>query len=99
MRKTHRHRSARRTAGAQTAAGSLATLDLTQTGPDTRGMLYVRHLASVVVLAAALSLGLAQQASASSADVAALQVALKAVGLYPVAVDGVKGPFLSLIHI
>jgi murein DD-endopeptidase MepM/ murein hydrolase activator NlpD len=56
-------------------------------------MRYVRHLAGVVMIAAALSLGLAQQAAASSANVAALQVALKALGLYPVAVDGVKGPF------
>ena len=56
-------------------------------------MRYVRHLAGVVILAGTLSLGLAQQAAASSANVAALQVALKALGLYPVAVDGVKGPF------
>jgi peptidoglycan hydrolase-like protein with peptidoglycan-binding domain len=56
-------------------------------------MRYVRHIAGVVILAAALSLGLAQQAAASSANVAALQVALKALGLYPVSVDGVKGPF------
>jgi peptidoglycan hydrolase-like protein with peptidoglycan-binding domain len=58
-------------------------------------MRYVRHLAGVVLLAGALSLGIAQQASASSANVAALQVALKALGLYPVAVDGVKGPFTA----
>ena len=38
---------------------------------------------------------MAQQATASSANVAALQVALKAMGLYPVAVDGVKGPFTA----
>jgi murein DD-endopeptidase MepM/ murein hydrolase activator NlpD len=56
-------------------------------------MRYVRHLAGVVILAGTLSLGLAQHAAASSANVAALQVALKALGLYPVAVDGVKGPF------
>jgi peptidoglycan hydrolase-like protein with peptidoglycan-binding domain len=56
-------------------------------------MRYVRHLAGVVILAGTLSLGIAQQATASSANVAALQVALKALGLYPVAVDGVKGPF------
>ena len=58
-------------------------------------MRYVRHLAGVVVLAGTLSLGMAQQATASSANVAALQVALKAMGLYPVAVDGVKGPFTA----
>ena len=56
-------------------------------------MRYVRHVAGVVIVAGALSLGLAQSAAASSANVAALQVALKALGLYPVAVDGVKGPF------
>jgi peptidoglycan hydrolase-like protein with peptidoglycan-binding domain len=55
-------------------------------------MRYVRQLAGVVILAGALSLGLAQPAAASSADVAALQVALKALGLYSVGVDGVKGP-------
>jgi hypothetical protein len=56
-------------------------------------MRYVRHLAGVVILVGTLSLGVAQQAAASSANVAALQVALKALGLYPVSVDGVKGPF------
>jgi Peptidase family M23/Putative peptidoglycan binding domain len=56
-------------------------------------MPYLRHLAGVVVLVGTLSLGIAQQAAASSANVAALQVALKALGLYPVAVDGVRGPF------
>jgi hypothetical protein len=58
-------------------------------------MRYVRHLAGVVILVGTLSLGIAQQAAASSANVAALQVALKALGLYPVAVDGVKGPFTA----
>jgi murein DD-endopeptidase MepM/ murein hydrolase activator NlpD len=56
-------------------------------------MRYVRHIAGVVMLLGTLSLGLAQQAAASNANVAALQVALKALDLYPVAVDGVKGPF------
>jgi hypothetical protein len=55
-------------------------------------MRYVRQVAGVVVLAVMLSLGPAQQAVASSANVAALQVALKAMGLYPVAIDGIKGP-------
>jgi Peptidase family M23/Putative peptidoglycan binding domain len=55
-------------------------------------MRYVRQIAGVVVVAAALSLVPAEQALASSANVAALQVALKALGLYPAAVDGVKGP-------
>jgi murein DD-endopeptidase MepM/ murein hydrolase activator NlpD len=56
-------------------------------------MRYVRHIAGVVILASALFLGAAQQAAASNANVAALQVALKALNLYPVSVDGVKGPF------
>ena len=73
-------------------AGSRCGLGRPAGGPDTKGMRYVRHLAGVVILAGTLSLGLAQQAAASSANVAALQVALKAVGLYPVAVDGVEGP-------
>jgi hypothetical protein len=56
-------------------------------------MRYVRQLAGVVMIVGTLSLGIAEQAAASSANVAALQVALKALGLYPVSVDGVKGPF------
>jgi len=56
-------------------------------------MRYVRQIAGVVMLAGALALVPAQEAVGSSANVAALQVALKALGLYPVAVDGVKGPF------
>ncbi|MEA2332241.1 MAG: hypothetical protein QOH58_2379 [Thermoleophilaceae bacterium] len=56
-------------------------------------MRYVGHLAGVVMIALTLSLGLGQQAAASSANVAALQAALKSMGLYPVSVDGVKGPF------
>ncbi|MEA2378289.1 MAG: hypothetical protein QOI45_1318 [Thermoleophilaceae bacterium] len=61
--------------------------------PETKGMRYVRHIVGVVILVGTLSLGFAEQAAASSANVAALQVALKAIGLYPVAVDGVRGPF------
>lgn len=61
--------------------------------PDTMGMRYVGQLVGVVTLALTLSLGVAQPSAASSANLAALQVALKAFGLYPVAVDGVKGPF------
>jgi murein DD-endopeptidase MepM/ murein hydrolase activator NlpD len=53
----------------------------------------VRHLAGVVALASLLTFSQANPAAASSANVAALQAALKSVGLYPVAVDGVKGPF------
>ena len=85
MRLGHRRTLAR--------AGSVATFADLRGGPETKGMRYVRQLAGVVILAGTLWLGLAQQAAASSANVAALQVALKALGLYPVAVDGVKGPF------
>jgi peptidoglycan hydrolase-like protein with peptidoglycan-binding domain len=56
-------------------------------------MRYVRQIAGVVMVAGALALALAPQAMGSNANVAALQVALKALGLYPVSVDGVKGPF------
>lgn len=42
--------------------------------------------------AALLGLGLAPIAQARNADVAALQVALKAVGLYGGSVDGIRGP-------
>jgi hypothetical protein len=45
--------------------------------------------ASIVVLAAA------QPGSAATANVAALQAALKSIGLYPVAVDGIRGPFTT----
>jgi peptidoglycan hydrolase-like protein with peptidoglycan-binding domain len=55
----------------------------------------VRHLAGAVLVAWVLVLLAAQQAAASSAKVAALQAALKYRGLYPVAVDGVKGPFTT----
>jgi murein DD-endopeptidase MepM/ murein hydrolase activator NlpD len=53
---------------------------------------YVRHIAGVFALTASIALIPAQQAVASSANTAALQVALKAMGMYPVAVDGVRGP-------
>jgi peptidoglycan hydrolase-like protein with peptidoglycan-binding domain len=56
-------------------------------------MRYVRRIAGVVTLVGVLSVVPAQEAVGSSANVAALQVALKALGLYPIAVDGVKGPF------
>jgi murein DD-endopeptidase MepM/ murein hydrolase activator NlpD len=55
----------------------------------------VRLLAGAVMVAWMLVLAMAQQAAASSARVAALQAALKYRGLYPVAVDGVRGPFTS----
>jgi murein DD-endopeptidase MepM/ murein hydrolase activator NlpD len=56
----------------------------------------VRFSAGAVLLAWMLvSLLSPQQADASSARVAALQAALKYRGLYPIAVDGVKGPFTT----
>jgi peptidoglycan hydrolase-like protein with peptidoglycan-binding domain len=54
-----------------------------------------RHVAGVALLAWALAVGLAQPAAASRAGVAALQTALKSIGLYPVGVDGVRGPFTA----
>jgi murein DD-endopeptidase MepM/ murein hydrolase activator NlpD len=55
----------------------------------------VRHLAGAVLVAWMLVLASPQQAAASSASVAALQAALKYRGLYPIAVDGVRGPFTT----
>jgi peptidoglycan hydrolase-like protein with peptidoglycan-binding domain len=40
-------------------------------------------------------LAMAQQDAAGSANVAALQAALKSRGLYPIAVDGIRGPFTA----
>src|SRR5918997_3241550 len=55
----------------------------------------VRHVAGAVLIVCLLAVMFASpgEAEASSARVAALQAALKYRGLYPVAVDGVKGPF------
>jgi murein DD-endopeptidase MepM/ murein hydrolase activator NlpD len=55
----------------------------------------VRQAAGAVLVAWMLALVLAQPAAASSASVAALQVALKSLGLYPAAVDGVRGPLTA----
>ena len=57
----------------------------------------VRHAAGAVLIVCLLAVMLASpgEADASSARVAALQAALKYRGLYPVAVDGVKGPFTT----
>jgi peptidoglycan hydrolase-like protein with peptidoglycan-binding domain len=52
-----------------------------------------RSAPGAILGALVLLLAAAQPSVASSARVAALQVALKSMGLYPVAVDGVKGPF------
>jgi murein DD-endopeptidase MepM/ murein hydrolase activator NlpD len=54
---------------------------------------HVRCRAGVVVVGLAmLTLAGPQEAAASSANVAALQVALQRVGTYAAAVDGIKGP-------
>jgi hypothetical protein len=55
----------------------------------------VRVPAGASLVALTLLLATAQPAGAASANVAALQAALKAKGLYPVAVDGVRGPFTA----
>src|SRR5262245_12007938 len=59
-------------------------------------MLRVRHLAGAVLLASVFVVSASPgEADASSAKVAALQAALKYRGLYPVAVDGMRGPFTT----
>ena len=57
----------------------------------------VRHLPAGVALVASVLVMFASpgEAAASSAPVAALQAALKYRGLYPVAVDGMRGPFTT----
>jgi murein DD-endopeptidase MepM/ murein hydrolase activator NlpD len=62
-----------------------------------RAMRRVRHGAGAVLIVCLLAVMLASpgEADASSARVAALQAALKYRGLYPVSVDGVKGPFTT----
>jgi peptidoglycan hydrolase-like protein with peptidoglycan-binding domain len=52
-----------------------------------------RLVAGVALGVLALQLAVTQPSFASSARLAALQTALKSYGLYPVAIDGVKGPF------
>jgi peptidoglycan hydrolase-like protein with peptidoglycan-binding domain len=51
-----------------------------------------RFLALLGVIVATL-LALPAAASAGSADIAALQVAMTGVGLYPHPVDGISGPW------
>jgi murein DD-endopeptidase MepM/ murein hydrolase activator NlpD len=66
--------------------------------PDFASLGYmprVRHLAGAVMAAWMLFLAVPEPSAASSAKVAALQAALKYRGLYPVAVDGVRGPFTT----
>ncbi len=56
----------------------------------------VRHVAGAVLAVCVLvMLASPGEAAASSARVAALQAALKYRGLYPIAVDGVRGPFTT----
>jgi murein DD-endopeptidase MepM/ murein hydrolase activator NlpD len=55
----------------------------------------VQRLAGVVIVAWMLSLAMPQQSAGSSASVAALQVGLKSLGLYPAGVDGVRGPLTA----
>src|SRR5918997_6094574 len=57
----------------------------------------VRNVAGAVLIVCLLAVMLASpgEADASSAKVAALQAALKYRGLYPVAVDGMRGPFTT----
>jgi murein DD-endopeptidase MepM/ murein hydrolase activator NlpD len=58
-------------------------------------MTRVRVSIGVSLAAFALALATVQPASAATANTAALQAALKSMGLYPVAVDGVRGPFTA----
>ena len=57
----------------------------------TRGRVFV----GASLAAFMLGLATAQPASAATANVAALQAALRSIGLYPVAVDGIRGPFTA----
>jgi peptidoglycan hydrolase-like protein with peptidoglycan-binding domain len=77
-------------------AGSPAARSLVAAGGDGSegwGVTRVRVLFGASMAALVLVLTTAQPVSAASANVAALQAALKSLGLYPVAVDGVRGPF------
>jgi murein DD-endopeptidase MepM/ murein hydrolase activator NlpD len=58
-------------------------------------MTRVRVFAGASLVAFTLVLTAAQPGRAASSNVAALQAALKSIGLYPVAVDGVRGPFTA----
>ena len=60
-----------------------------------KGMLRVRPIAGAVMAAGMLVMATAQPAAATSSNVAALQAALKSIGLYPAAIDGVRGPLTS----
>jgi peptidoglycan hydrolase-like protein with peptidoglycan-binding domain len=58
-------------------------------------MLHVRLCAGVAVVAWMLLLAPAEHAVARSANVAALQAALKSLGLYRAEVDGIRGPMTA----
>ena len=58
-------------------------------------MTRVRVSAGASLVALMLMMATAQPAGAATANVAALQATLKSIGLYPVAVDGVRGPFTA----
>jgi peptidoglycan hydrolase-like protein with peptidoglycan-binding domain len=56
----------------------------------------VRHVAGAVLVVGLVVMVASQgEAAASSARVAALQAALKYRGLYPITVDGIRGPFTT----
>ena len=58
-------------------------------------MTRVRESVGASLAALIVVLAVAQPASAATANVAALQAALRSIGLYPVAVDGIRGPFTA----
>jgi murein DD-endopeptidase MepM/ murein hydrolase activator NlpD len=58
-------------------------------------MTRVRVSVSALLAALIVLLAAAPPGSAATANVAALQAALKSIGLYPVAVDGIRGPFTN----
>jgi murein DD-endopeptidase MepM/ murein hydrolase activator NlpD len=58
-------------------------------------MTRVRASVGAALAALIAALAAAQPASAATANTAALQAALKSIGLYPVAVDGIRGPFTN----
>jgi murein DD-endopeptidase MepM/ murein hydrolase activator NlpD len=78
-----------------TTATSLAGVALAGRGSEGSPMRRVRVSAGASLVACTVMLATAQPASGASASVAALQAALKSIGLYPIAVDGVRGPFTA----
>jgi hypothetical protein len=82
-------------ASASAAATSLAAVAVVGRGSEDSGMTRVRVSVGASLVAFMLVLATAQPAGAATAKVAALQAALKSIGLYPVAVDGIRGPFTA----